>query len=489
MPSLRRGLLFTLIVVAALAVTRPASAHPLGNFTVNQYSGIVVGPDRITIDYVLDLAEIPTFQARPSVDTDGNGSISAGERRAYASSSCASVASHLALRAAGAPIAVIVASTAAAFPPGQAGLATTRVTCGFTAPFTGGAITYANENFPDRVGWREITVAGDRATVTGSPVATSSSSDRLRHYPKGALSSPPDDRSVAFHAEPGGPALARPVTHAARPGHEARGIDGATVAFTNFVGRHDLTVPVAMVAFVLALLLGAIHAFAPGHGKTVMAAYLVGRHGSLRHASIIAVTVTATHTAGVLVLGILISASAVVAPERLYPWLGAISGGLLLLIGVAMLRSGRRGSRLAAAVAQHHHDDHDHHHGHQHGGHWHTHAPPDPGLRTGALLAMGFVGGLLPSPSALVVLLGAIALHRAWFGVILVAAYGAGMALTLTGAGLLLVRGRAAIDRRLQVGRRLPALLALERTLPVLTGAVVVVVGIVLTTRGVLAIH
>ena len=101
--------------------------------------------------------------------------------------------------------------------------------------------------------------------------------------------------------------------------------------------------------------------------------------------------------------------------------------------------------------------------------------------RTG-LLAMGFVGGLLPSPSALVVLLGAIALGRAWFGVVLVVAYGAGMALTLTAVGLLLVRGREAISRRL------PRLLVLESAMPMLTGAVVLVVGGFLAVRGITAI-
>jgi ABC-type nickel/cobalt efflux system permease component RcnA len=214
-----------------------------------------------------------------------------------------------------------------------------------------------------------------------------------------------------------------------------------------------------------------------------MAAYLVGRHGSLRQATLVATTVTATHTTGVLLLGVLVSSSAVIAPERLYPWLGALSGVLLVAVGIAMLRGVQR-RRSAARAHEHAHahgHHHDHDHGHSHGGRWHTHAPPARMDRTG-LLAMGFVGGLLPSPSALVVLLGAIALGRAWFGVVLVVAYGAGMALTLTAIGLLLVRGREAI------GRRLPRLLALESVMPVATGTVVLAVGGFLAVRGLVAI-
>src|SRR5205807_5099611 len=156
----------------------------------------------------------------------------------------------------------------------------------------------------------------------------------------------------------------------------------------------------------LAIVLGAIHALAPGHGKTVMAAYLVGQRGSLRQTALIGLTVTATHTAGVLALGLALSASALVAPERVYPWLGLASGALLAVIGVGLLRR--------AVGARRHRHAHSHAHAHDD-----DNAPPV-GWR--ALVAMGFAGGLVPSPSALVVLLGAIALGRAWFGIVLVIA-------------------------------------------------------------------
>jgi ABC-type nickel/cobalt efflux system permease component RcnA len=97
---------------------------------------------------------------------------------------------------------------------------------------------------------------------------------------------------------------------------------------------------------------------------------------------------------------------------------------------------------------------------------------------------MGFAGGMVPAPSALVVLLGAIALGRTWFGVVLVVAYGLGMAVTLTAAGLLLVRARRVLDvraaRRVGDGR----LAAVVRVLPLATSSLIVVVGLYLAARG-----
>src|SRR5207302_4288939 len=202
----------------------------------------------------------------------------------------------------------------------------------------------------------------------------------------------------------------------------------------SLVSRHHLSVGFALVALAFAVALGAIHALAPGHGKTVMAAYLVGQRGSMRQAGLIGLTVTATHTAGVLALGLALSASSLIAPESLYPWLGLASGVLLAFIGIGLLRRAVRARR--------------HRHDHHHGDHHHPVVEDVPPVRTRALVAMGFAGGLVPSPSALVVLLGAMALGRAWFGVVLVIAYGLGMAGTLTAAGALLLRARGVLDRR-----------------------------------------
>jgi ABC-type nickel/cobalt efflux system permease component RcnA len=224
----------------------------------------------------------------------------------------------------------------------------------------------------------------------------------------------------------------------------------------------------------LAVLLGAAHALAPGHGKTVMAAYLVGLRGSLRQAATIGATVTVTHTAGVLLLGLVLSASRAVASERVYPWLGLASGLLLAAVGLALAARALTGHRRPHAHA---HDEH----GHPHGGHAGGRAGRPLGRR--GLVALGLAGGLVPSPSAVVVLLGGIALGHAWFGILLVLAYGTGMAATLTGVGLLLAHVRGRVDRRL-AGPAGSLLARAGRLLPVATASVIVVVGLVLAAQG-----
>jgi ABC-type nickel/cobalt efflux system permease component RcnA len=270
---------------------------------------------------------------------------------------------------------------------------------------------------------------------------------------------------------------------------QPRGLDGATRAFTDLVARQQLTVGFGILALGLAVGLGAIHAFAPGHGKTVMAAYLVGQRGTLRQAAIIGLTVTATHTAGVLILGVILSASTSLAPETIYPWLGVASGLMLAVIGASLLfRAVRHRPLLVAAGHGHSHGhSHDHGHSHEHGP-GHDHPPPDDQrpVEWRSLVPLGLAGGLVPSPSAIVVLLGAIALGRAWFGVALVVAYGLGMAVTLTGAGILLVRARGAIERRLESARPGSGRLAsLAAVLPAVTATCIIAAGVFLAFRGV----
>jgi ABC-type nickel/cobalt efflux system permease component RcnA len=372
----------------------------------------------------------------------------------------------------GKPLAVRLQNSDMAFPPGAAGLPTLRLTCSATAATTDGtrSLTYRDDNYADRVGWREITASGDGVTLRDTTVPEVSRSNRLTAYPNDLLQSPLDQRSATAWVEPGGAsASALPARLQAPVRALPRGVDGPTRAFTSLVARHHLSIGFGLIALGLAIVLGAIHALAPGHGKTVMAAYLVGQRGSIRQAGLIGLTVTATHTAGVLALGLLLSASSLVAPERLYPWLGLASGALLACIGVGLLRRAL------------HARSHRHHHHHHHGP-----ATDDlPPVRTRALVAMGFAGGLVPSPSALVVLLGAMALGRAWFGVVLVIAYGIGMAGTLTGAGVLLLRARGVLDR----GRgRFQSLARVAGALPLATSSVIVALGVALAARGAIAI-
>lgn len=251
-------------------------------------------------------------------------------------------------------------------------------------------------------------------------------------------------------------------------------MDRGTAAFTALLGERSRAPGFVPVALLLAMVLGAAHALAPGHGKTVMAAYLVGLRGTLRQAATIGATVTLTHTAGVLLLGLVLSTTRAVASERVYPWLGLGSGLLLAAVGLGLLARARPGRHTHP-----HPHPHDHPHPHGHGGH-HHHGRP---LGRRGLVALGLAGGLVPSPSAVVVLLGGIALGRAWLGVALVLAYGVGMAATLTGVGLLLAHLRTRMDRRLHLPAGSPLARA-GRLLPAVTASVIVLVGLGLAVQG-----
>ncbi len=497
-----------LLAVGALTVAITAllggvaSAHPLGNFTVNTYSGIQVAEHQLRIDYVIDMAEIPTFQARATVDTNGDGQLAGTELETYAASTCKSSIARMTAAVNSGPVALAVDRSGAQQRPGQAGLPTMRVSCALSGAVTGlrtgSVVTYANSNFAGRIGWHEVTAIGDGTTIASADVPARSTSARLTAYPKDLLSSPLDVRSARLVVRPGGPANG-PVADGGPSSVLPRGIDAATTAFSAFVGRRHLGLGVGLAAVALALLLGAVHAVAPGHGKTVMAAYLVGRHSSLRSALTVGATVTATHTVGVLALGILLSVSSAFAPERLFPVLGLVSGLMLVGIGAWLLRGALQGRTAGHSHGPGHHQ-HEHSagpahghttsadgspHGHSHAGddpdghpHPHPHVPAAVPSRR-SLIVMGLAGGMVPSPSALVVLLGAIALHRAWFGVLLVVCYGLGMATTLTAAGLLLVRSRSWLDRRQPA--RWSARFA--RALPVGTAGLITLVGLGLALR------
>ncbi|MDP9441796.1 MAG: hypothetical protein M3P34_06405, partial [Actinomycetota bacterium] len=345
----------------------PAYAHPLGNFTINTASEIVVGQRATTVRFLVDMAEIPTLQTNPSIDTDGNGSPSEKEGSAYARRACGDHRGALDLDAGGLPAPLQLTGSKVSFPPGQAGLSTLRLECSYRAAVALEAerrLSFTSRAFDDRVGWREITVIGDRVTVATPGIRRVSPSAHLTDYPEDPLQPPLRDTSVSFTARPGG---APPVT--SRPAGPRtplpRGVDAATDAFSSFVGSRDLSPTLGILGVALALVLGGVHALAPGHGKTVMAAYLVGQRGTGRQAAVIGLTVTATHTVGVLALGLAIAGSQVVTPERLYPYLGTISGLLLAGIGANLLRNALRtrpGARLRRRRqprAAHHDHDHD----------------------------------------------------------------------------------------------------------------------------------
>ncbi|MEU6092284.1 nickel transporter [Streptomyces sp. NPDC047085] len=530
---------FVLIAVAALALlpAGTASAHPLGNFTVNRYDGLVVAPGQLRVDHVEDLAEIPATQAKPDIQRLGLAE--------WARQRCAKAARGSGFTVDGRPVALTVESSRARLRPGQAGLDTLRVECAETASLPQGAsvaLGFHSAGASSGPGWREITARGDRMTLTKSDVPKHSVSRELTTYPKELLSSPADTSAARLRVRPGGPALV--PEHEAAPAASVlpRGADRWTQALNNLVARHDLTLGFASLALLVAVVLGAMHALAPGHGKTLMAATAAARGGRARLKDVLplAASVTVTHTLGVVALGLLVTAGSAAAPSVI-AWLGIASGALVLGAGANLVRRAWRDrahghtavqahvheeveerelATVGAPAGAHHHHHHDdpehardheqhhghHHHGHDHdhehhhehahphphahaiehthGGHTHTH-PTAPTLRGTILL--GFAGGLVPSPSAVVVLVGAAALGQAWFGLLLVVAYGAGLALTLTAAGFAVVRLGSGVTRVLERRPRWtvhPAAVLVRRTLPLASALLVVVLGAGLVFRG-----
>ena len=484
--SVRRLLLVVGTALAfGLVAAAPAAAHPLGNFTANASAQLVVGAESTRIDYVLDLAEIPALQVRQGVDADGDGEVDGAEAGGYRAATCADIAAEQHLTVDGAAVPVRATASSLSFPQGQAGLETLRLECTLvaeTGPLGRARLEYTDGRDLGRVGWREVVAVGVGTTLTASDVPGKSPSARLTAYPPDQLASPLDvtsaDLTVDPSAGPAGPPA--PAGQQLAPNGGTGRLERLTTAFTDLIARQDLTVGFGALAFGLAILLGTAHALAPGHGKTVMAAYLVGRQGTARQAVTLGGTVAATHTLGVLLLGAVLTLTQTLAPERLYPYLGLASGVVFAAVGAGLLRSALAGR------------NHPHAHGpcHDHG-HDHPHAQPEghgkSALGWRSLVAPGVAGGMVPSPSALVVLLGGIALGRAWFGVLLVLGYGLGMATTLVGAGYLLLRARTGLAARLD-GRASGRWQRLAAALPALTSGLIVLGGCAIAVRSVLAI-
>jgi nickel/cobalt transporter (NicO) family protein len=461
------------------ALAQPA--HPLGNFSVNQALALDLYPHRIAVTATVDLAELPTLQERSAVDANGDGTVSSAESAAYNSRICNAMARQVALRVDGNRVRWSVGPAGFTYRPGSAGLHTSRISCALAARarLTRRSVVEVVDGYhADRVGWREITAVGHGVHILHSPVPARSVSNSLRSYPTDLLGSPLNQRSARLQVEPGDAHGPGATVHLNRGDPVSRFVAVADRKLEGLVGGR-LTPLVGALAVLLALALGAAHAALPGHGKTVMAAYIAGRRGRPREALTVGAIVTLTHTGGVLVLGLLLTATASLAGEVVLSWLGVASGSLVAAVGVAMLVSALR---RRASVHDHgggpahdhdrdHHHDHDHHHGHSHP---HSSRP----ARRLSLVGMGIAGGLVPSPSALIVLLGAVGLGRTAFGVLLVVAYGVGMAATLTAAGLVLVRVR---DR--WTSRPRQTLARLAALAPTGTAALVLCVGLGLVGR------
>jgi ABC-type nickel/cobalt efflux system permease component RcnA len=461
-------------------------AHPMGNFSVSHYSRIELTADRARIRYVLDLAEIPTFQLFQQWKMDA--SAPPGELEKRAAEQAREWAANLTIESGGRSFHPQFESAAAVMDKGAGGMPILRVTAELHAAVEPGALHYRDGNYPDRAGWKEIVVAaaGGAAIEKASP-ALADRSRELTAYPQDPLVAPPQDieASIAWHAtSPAAPAptavtgTAAPEATppiASQPGQEAPGMVVRGDYLSRLLHQGEIGWGMMLVGMVVAFGLGAIHALSPGHGKTIVAAYLVGSRGTPKHAIFLGGMVTFTHTISVFFLGLTtLFLSRYVLPEKIYPVLGAISGISIVWIGGTLFFRRLRNAR-------HGHSHHHHHHDgdalvHDHGdGHVHSHVP-EGDITMGSLIALGASGGLVPCPSALVLLLSSVALGRVALGLTLLVAFSAGLAIVLMSIGLVVLYAK-----HLLPDRQSTAANPWFRYLPVASAGVITCAGILMT--------
>jgi ABC-type nickel/cobalt efflux system permease component RcnA len=563
----KRFYCFALIALCLLLGQR-SFAHPMGNFSVNHYSKISVESDGIRVSYIIDLAEIPTYQELQQGNVTADVADPTVAR--FVGLRGVELGRGLSLLVDGKRLPLQLVSSQVIFPPGAGGLPTMKMGFVYRAAYPAvertadpstplrygrddkgegsafskdrlvaeravpavGSLQYSDSNYPGHAGWKEI--VADATGLINSSAPASDRSAGLTNYPTDLLNSPPQDLSAVIQfrypvAATAGPSTALrsgrddkllasremvPTTElSSRP--ERSAVEGPAVltaharagrapklsrpvptpalvakpqtlhlqanhqatprsAFTELITTRSLSLWFLITAAFIAFGLGALHALEPGHGKTIVAAYLVGSRGTARHALLLGLIVTASHTAGVFALGaITLYASRYIVPEQLYPWLGVFSG--LTIAGLGGYMFLRRWSGLDL--------DHSHTSGQLHS-HWFSSSKksdvaPEP-VRTVSLyqlFALGITGGIIPCPAALVVLLSAFALHRIGLGFFLIIAFSLGLAAVLIGFGMLMVYGRRFMAR-LQVNGPFTT-----RWLPVASAAFMTVLGAGIAVR------
>jgi ABC-type nickel/cobalt efflux system permease component RcnA len=472
---------------------RPVSAHPLGNFSVNHYSRIEIAPSQADIFYVLDLAEIPTFQLKQKIDTNGDGQVDAAEQHAYVVSRVEELRNGVEMTANGRPVELTARTPELQLLPGQGGLETLRLSFWMDGaiPTLGkgpAKIEFRDTNEVDRLGWREIVLrAKDGVSIAGANVSDKDISNELRNYPQDLLNSPLKQTEAAFSAT--AQVGAGQVSSNAATERKVFGNSDTSSRLANLININyrDLTPQVIALTLLTAFGLGALHALEPGHGKSVAAAYLVGTRSTPKHAILLGTTVTVTHTFSVFLMGLVtLFLSSFIVPERLFPYLGLISAFIVIVMGFSMIVNAIRQNRSASIATDHTHDfDPDTNQlVHSHGGKTHSHVPPAK-MNARNVLAVGVSGGLVPCPGALIVLLSAIALGQIGFGMLLIVMFSLGLAGVLTGISLFIVYSKRALSTspfaaRLAAATTLGKTGRLTRMMPVFSGMLVIAAGCLL---------
>ncbi len=496
---------FLLTICAAAVLT----AHPMGNFSVSHYAKLQPSASGVELQYVLDLAEIPTFEmlrdwkierTAPQADLESHAAEQARLWLKNLDVTVDGVAVHPRFESANAVIA-----------DGAGNLPIMRITTRAHIASKGGKLTYEDRNYAERAGWKEIVIDhGSGVTLRQASQTNQDISRGLTQYPADPTVAPPQDLRAEMIWTTPPPAAPVPVIAAAKPAPviqqiaqpqapraapapatlTAKTAPAGTVTRGDYLSRflHErrLTPWMIFLALGAAFVLGSAHAFTPGHGKTIVAAYLVGSRGTLKHAAFLGAMVTFTHTVVVFALGLAtLFLFNYVVPERVTEILGAVSGLSIAVIGGWMLLK-----RLLARGHSHSHDQHHHHHDHSHGhvhhhhhhGHIHSHAEehshshvPEE-ISWKGLVALGASGGLVPCESALVLLLGAIALGRVGLGLLLLLSFSLGLAIVLMAIGVAVLYAKNLIPESKRSSSH-----PLIRWASIASPAIVLIIGIVMT--------
>ncbi len=496
--------LFWLVPIAAGL----AGAHPMGNFSVNHYARLRFGAQGVRLTYVLDLAELPTFELLSE--------WSQGNRTPQVDAQARRWMQNVDLRQGGRAADLRVVSVRSSFSDGAAGMQVLRIVVTAEAALSPGSVEYADRNFEGRAGWKEIVVDGDRtARIAQSSAPATDLSAELTRYPADPQIAPPGALTARVVWAKAAPALPSITENAVTPAPSAPTVSSSSFAaqqpkaagtvaagdyLSRLLKRKEIGWELTLLGLLAAFGLGAMHAMSPGHGKTIVAAYLVGSRGTLKHAGLLGFVVTFTHTFTVFLLGIgVLFFQRYVVPEKIVPMLGAISGLSIVAVGAMLLyrRAGALMHEHAHAHGHHHHHTHHHRHGHhdrhehsavgQHGpdtshvghlhdhDHGHSHDLPEK-VTLGSLIALGVSGGLVPCPSALILMLSAIALGRPALGLLLLVGFSGGLAAVLMGIGVLAVYAKHLLPTSESAVRK-----PVFQLIPVFSAVVVIVLGIAMT--------
>lgn len=467
----------------------------MGNFSVSHFTRFDVEKKTVKITYVLDLAEIPTYQLVRdwNLDPSADAKIPAATLTQKATEQAREWIRNLAFTSNGAPLTPKQEATKIKLSDGAGGMHVSRIETTLRLENVPGKLSFEDRNYPDRAGWKEIVITStDKTPIIQASHSGTDRSKALTEYPTDPTLTPPQDlrASIEWHVEAPVivtkivpiPQPAAPVTQAATPAPSAAAKPAPGEVTKNdylsrMLSQRDIPFNVMLIGIAVAFAFGALHAKSPGHGKTMVAAYLVGSRGTMKQAAFLGGMVTLTHTISVFILGLVTLAFAkYLAPEKLVTWLGVASGISIVLIGATLfykrLRTLSHGHAHAHGHHHHHHHDHDHDHQHHHD---HSHVPQGE-VTMKSLIALGASGGMVPCPSALVLLLISISLGHVGLGLLLLVSFSLGLAGVLMAIGMLVIYAKQWLPDPVKTSKH-PAF----RLIPILSAFVIVCIGLVMT--------